>query len=1254
MTKQISRIRLSFAALLLGVAAALCGTHRAEAGDAKTIAETLTVPERGFSRTFTVARDEIGRVSGGGSVETIAPQADAESVRKAARERAAAEGADLVLYEQGRPRSEATRRWLTSRVLARLKAGADAQAIAAGVGASAVERPAYAPDYAIFTAKAGAGNALELCDALRRDAAVESAEPLLARRHAKRFTPNDPFYAYNAANPAYQWYLNNTGQNGGTAGIGLNLTTVWDSWRGSGIRIGIVDDGVERTHADLAANVDLLNGYDWNQYDTDPSPGTDDNHGTACAGLAAARGNNGAGLSGAAPEATIVPLRLLGGPVTDAEEAAAFAWRNDLIHIKSNAWGPADDGATFGLPGPLAEAAMGDAVTNGRSGRGTIFIWAGGDGLATGDNANFDGYANSIFGIAVGAVNDLGKQASYSEPGANLLLCAPSDSTGRQGVLTTDRTGIPGYNNGTLPGNFTTGDYNAGTFGGTSAACSLAAGATALLLQSNPTLGWRDVKEILLRSATKNDATDADWVNNGAGYHFNHKYGAGLLNAQAAIALATGWTNLPAMTSQRKAQTGLTVSIPDAPVAGVARTFSFSADESLRVEEVTLEAGITHPNRGSVSITLTSPGGTVSKLSTGRANDIGANLYWRFSTVRHWGESAAGTWTVTVADTAADAITGTLNTLVLTLYGSNAAAAGVPVVTSAGSAGGNAGSFFSYQILASNGPTAFSASGLPAGLAVNTQTGVISGKPSVQGTFSVTLGAVNSHGTGTKTLTLTVGASLGVPLGNAVDLPSQTWDTDAANPWILQSTVTHDGVDAARSGAIGDNQSTAMKVQVSGPVVVRFWWKVSSENLADYLTFLENGSDFANISGEVGWQQLWYYIGPGSHRLEWIYSKDGGTVAGSDAGWVDQVEFLATSQAPPVFTRQPADTTVPAGGIAFLCTETVGAQPMTYQWFKNGVAVSGAASSSFAVNASATGDSGTYTCVATNALGTATSSAAVLTVLSTISALSTAVDNTTQLWTSVGDTMHPWVSQTSVTHDGVDAAKSGAITHGESSALITTVFGPGTVTFWWKVGSEQSHDYLDFYVDGTQYDYLTGNVDWRQATYSIPAGAHALQWVYAKDAAGTVSPDAGYVDQIVYTQKAYATWAAANFTLSQRVSDTITAPATDPNGDGVTNLLAYGFGISPTAGPGSPLPALAYNGTNYTLTYQKNTAATDVTFVVQRSQNFATWATVSTTDQVIATNGALQTIRATLPVTTGAPWFYRVQAGCSPSSPSSR
>ena len=207
MTKQISRIRLSFAALLLGVAAALCGTHRAEAGDAKTIAETLTVPERGFSRTFTVARDEIGRVSGGGSVEKIAPQADAESVRKAARERAAAEGADLVLYEQGRPRSEATRRWLTSRVLARLKAGADAQAIAAGVGASAVERPAYAPDYAIFTAKAGAGNALELCDALRRDAAVESAEPLLARRHAKRFTPNDPFYAYNAANPAYQWYM---------------------------------------------------------------------------------------------------------------------------------------------------------------------------------------------------------------------------------------------------------------------------------------------------------------------------------------------------------------------------------------------------------------------------------------------------------------------------------------------------------------------------------------------------------------------------------------------------------------------------------------------------------------------------------------------------------------------------------------------------------------------------------------------------------------------------------------------------------------------------------------------------------------------------------------------------------------------------------------------------------------------------------------------------------------------------------------
>jgi len=68
------------------------------------------------------------------------------------------------------------------------------------------------------------------------------------------------------------------------------------------------------------------------------------------------------------------------------------------------------------------------------------------------------------------------------------------------------------------------------------------------MLQQNANLGWRDVKEILLRTAVKNDPNDTDWTTNGAGYHINNKYGFGYVNTDAAVKLAANWTNLPAET----------------------------------------------------------------------------------------------------------------------------------------------------------------------------------------------------------------------------------------------------------------------------------------------------------------------------------------------------------------------------------------------------------------------------------------------------------------------------------------------------------------------------------------------------------------------------------------------------------------------------------------------------------------------------------------------------------------------------------
>ncbi len=110
-----------------------------------------------------------------------------------------------------------------------------------------------------------------------------------------------------------------------------------------------------------------------------------------------------------------------------------------------------------------------------------------------------------------------------------------------------------------------------------------------------------------------------------------------------------------------------------------------------------------------------------------------------------------------------------------------------------------------------------------------------------------------------------------------------------------------------------------------------------------------------------------------------------------------------------------------------------------------------------------------------------------------------------------------WVPQTTVTNDGVDAAKSGTITHSQTSWMQTSVTGPGTLSFYWRVSSEANYDFLRFYIDGVeQSGAISGSVNWTQKTYSITAGSHTLKWAYTKDGSVSSGSDAGWVDQVVF------------------------------------------------------------------------------------------------------------------------------------------
>ena len=625
----------------------------------------VVVADAGMVRNFRLAMDELyvrDPETGKGKGVAVASASDLVALM-AQMEKVQAETGlvpELVMYEDGVERNEFTRRVVTRELM--LESDSQATADQAAKSASLVFRdaPAYAPGKFLYLAESSP-EALAAWTQLEEQKIVSSSL-LLAKQQSKRAMPNDSLINQ-------QWHLKFNNQSGAVLGTDLNIESTWAypingaGFRGRGIRIGIVDDGVQTAHPDFVGNIDTTNDKDWNGNDNDPNPGTTDNHGTACAGDAAARGNNGIGVSGSAPEATLVGMRLIGGNATDTMEAEAMNYLPQLIEIKSNSWGPNDTGTILEAPGPLTLAALKNAVETGRGGKGTILMWAGGNGLTARDNSNYDGYANSIYTIAVGAFDSQSRQAYYSESGANLVITSPSDgATPALGKTTTDRTGSAGY---------ASGDY-AADFGGTSSATPTAAGVIALMLEANPNLGWRDVQEILMRSAKKVNLGDADWKTPiaPANINHNHKFGAGLIDAEAAVNMAKTWVNLGMQKSVVSTQSGLSVSISDNSTTGVTRSFDFSTS-NFRVEHVTIKATIGTLPKGQLEVTLTSPSGTVSRLAEKHSDTINRYTGWTFMTVRNWGENSRGTWTLRVADRTSGTV-GTLTAAEVTIFGTDA------------------------------------------------------------------------------------------------------------------------------------------------------------------------------------------------------------------------------------------------------------------------------------------------------------------------------------------------------------------------------------------------------------------------------------------------------------------------------------------------------------------------------------------------------------------------------------------------------
>ncbi|HEX8282898.1 MAG TPA: S8 family serine peptidase [Pyrinomonadaceae bacterium] len=509
---------------------------------------------------------------------------------------------------------------------------------------------AYLRNAFFVEAPEGTGlDVFKISEELLKEATVELCHPELVREVRSRaaFAP--------------QWHLKKTSVGGNVIDQHASVEAAWGLSQGEGVTVAIIDTGIDIDHEEFRSSGKIVAPFnasvsenDPKRHDPRPILGAQENHGTACAGVACGDGRIGA--SGCAPKARLMPIRLMSGIGSQDEADAFFHAASNGADVISCSWGPPDGdwwdptdpvhNQVVQLPDSTREA-IDWAVRNGRNGKGCVILWAAGNGNESVDN---DGYASYEKVIAVAACNDKGKKSAYSDFGAATWCTFPSnhgDPSLTPGIWTTDRTGGRGYNVGTMSQGDAVGNYT-NSFGGTSSATPGTAGVAALILSRNPDLRWDEVKDIFKRSSDKIDAAGGNYDPNG----HSPVYGYGRVNAKRAVEMAApAQPNLVAVRS----------AVQDVPIKDMQKSkLAVEVADTTKLTNIKVTVNIEHTYIGDLIVTVVPPAalGVAPVILHNRQGGGKDDLKESYDTIKApgllplIGKSPKGTWTLTVDDRA--------------------------------------------------------------------------------------------------------------------------------------------------------------------------------------------------------------------------------------------------------------------------------------------------------------------------------------------------------------------------------------------------------------------------------------------------------------------------------------------------------------------------------------------------------------------------------------------------------------------------
>lgn len=472
-------------------------------------------------------------------------------------------------------------------------------------------------------------NPIKLANRLMLLPEVLTAEPNVVVESTALHRPSDDLYPQ-------QWHLFHHGGSNLASNSHIDVERAWDITRGHrSIVIAISDDGFDLNHPDLQGMGKLVMPTDLLDRDASPLPmKTDENHGTATAGLAIGE-ENGQGIVGVAPGCAFMPIRNTGFLDDISIERLFDSAVAADVAVISCSWSP----STVYFPLTLRQSnAITRAATHGRNGKGCVVVFSAGNANRPikgtiheqgwpnqeihGETAWLNGFVLHPDVIAVSASTSLNRKAAYSNWGQQVAVAAPSNngpplvglpklglvSTGPtlggslpgKGMVTSDRLQGSGYERG----NYTT------TFGGTSSSCPVVAGVVGLMLSINPQLTAKEVRQILQVTADKIiDANPDPQLNRQYGaYNQNgHSqwFGYGKVNAYKAVIEAKRRAVSRIIKQPLKLSSQAAVKVPDANPKGIESPIQVSATG--RVQDIQIHVELDHAFLGDISLTLIAP-----------------------------------------------------------------------------------------------------------------------------------------------------------------------------------------------------------------------------------------------------------------------------------------------------------------------------------------------------------------------------------------------------------------------------------------------------------------------------------------------------------------------------------------------------------------------------------------------------------------------------------------------------------------------